>query len=64
MFRTECPLELSLPIPAAAVPAADAVVQFNAPGAAWLNARLAREDLLAGRLADAAAACPAAPVRP
>ena len=58
MFRVECPLELKLPLPAAIVPAADAVLQGNAAGMRYLGDKQAREDLLEGRLRDAAQACP------
>lgn len=58
VFRTLCPAELKLPIPSAIEPEAGAVVEANDAGLRYLGAKQAREDLLAGRLADAAGQCP------
>lgn len=58
--RLICPAELALPIPPEATPAADAVVRTNGAGDAYLAAKDGREDLLAQRMADAQAQCPAA----
>lgn len=57
--RLICPAEVMLEIPPAATPAADAVVRANPAGDAYLQAKDAREDLLADRLADAQAQCAA-----
>ena len=58
MFRTECPAELKLPIPAAIEPEDGAVVQGNDAGMRYLRDKQGREDLLEGRLRDAAGQCP------
>jgi hypothetical protein len=61
--RTEvvrvCPPELTAARPARPVPAADAVIEGNPTGLAWLNAVLAWAGLIEDRLSDAAAQCPA-----
>jgi hypothetical protein len=53
-----CPAELRAPRPARPVPAADAELQGNASGMAWLNALLAYMGLVEDRLSDAAKDCP------
>jgi len=55
--RTLCPVELKLPIPAE-VPVPDgAIVRGNQLGMEHIARRFSREELLAARLADAAAEC-------
>lgn len=56
--RLVCPPELRLPIPPEAQPAPDAIVRTNASGDAYLEAKDAREDLLAARMSEAQAQCP------
>lgn len=56
--RLVCPAEVTLPIPPAAAVPAGAVVQANAEGDAYLEAKNAREQLLADRMRDAQAECP------
>lgn len=56
--RLVCPAELALPVPPEAAPGPGAIVRTNDAGDAYLAAKDAREDLLAGRLLDAQAQCP------
>lgn len=55
---TVCPAELFAPAPARPVPAADAVVQTNAAGGAWLAATIAHGEAGWVVVADARASCP------
>lgn len=57
--RTICPAELQLGLEPRPKPAADAQLDGNAAGMAWLTAILARLGLVEDRLADAAKECPA-----
>lgn len=52
-----CPAELTLDVPPRAMPAAGAVLRVNPAADDYLDAKDAREDLLAARLADAKAEC-------
>lgn len=53
-----CPAELKLDVPPRPAPAADARIEGNAGGMAWLRAVLVRAGLLEARLVDAARECP------
>lgn len=57
-LRLVCPPELALDLPPAPTVPQGAVIRANPPGEAWLDAKDAREQLLAARLTDAAKACP------
>lgn len=52
-----CPAEVELDIPPEEQPEPGVVVGANVPGDDYLDRKDAREDLLAGRLRDAQAAC-------
>lgn len=56
--RVSCPAELDQPVPARPSPAADAVIQANGPGAAFVTALGAFADQLAAILNDAKSQCP------
>lgn len=56
--ETRCPAELEQAVPARIAKAPGAELTGNDAGLAWLRAHLGRENLLEGRLVDAAKACP------
>ncbi len=56
--RLVCPAELAQPIPAPVATPAGAIIRANEAGDAYLDAKDAREGLLADRLAGAKAECP------
>ena len=58
--RVTCPAELARPLPVRPALPAEAVVQANPPGAAWMAAELAFGSAVAALFADARAACPQA----
>jgi len=62
-IEKQCPVELTLPLPAKPSPAPGATITGNQAGMEFMRDASAWGDLLFGRLSDAKASCPA-PVPP
>ena len=58
---TLCPAELRTPSPVRPQPAADALIEFNTPGAEWIARMVAWAEAAIQTLDDARAQCPATP---
>jgi hypothetical protein len=61
VIETVCPAELALPIPERVAKVPGASITFNDLGQGYFSAHMKRENLLEGRLVDAAKACPKPP---
>lgn len=59
MTRLICPAELDAVVPARPPLPADAVVEANLSGSAWLSAELGWASMIAGLFSDARAVCQA-----
>ncbi|WP_110297002.1 hypothetical protein [Blastomonas natatoria] len=58
IVRTVCPPEITAALPMKPQPSADAVINGNEPGMAWLSDTLIYLGLVEGRIHDAKDQCP------